>query len=204
MTENVLPQRVGEITRETKETKIHVKVNLDGTGHTDINVPIGFLQHMFETLGRHARFDLTVHARGDLHVDQHHLVEDCGLVIGQALARALGDYRGIQRMGHAFVPMDEALAMSAIDLGGRAYVQYRCRLKRRFCGDFDTDLLPDFFQALATGVKANIVVRVLQGRNDHHKIEAMFKALARALYQAVSRDPASLKTPPSTKGVIDT
>ena len=204
MTRAKKPIRQGAVTRKTRETHITARLTLDGNGQTSIQCPIGFLTHMLETLARHAMFDLELEAHGDLHVDQHHLVEDCGLVLGQALNQALGNRSGIVRAGHAFIPMDEALAMAAVDIGGRPWLQYRCRLRRRFCGELDTDLLPDFFQAFANACKANIVVRVLQGRNDHHKIEAMFKAFARALRQACAIDPRGAHTIPSTKGVIET
>jgi imidazoleglycerol-phosphate dehydratase len=141
-------------------------------------------------------------AKGDLEVDQHHLVEDCGIVLGKAFKKALGDKKGINRTGYFVYPMDEALAIVAVDISGRPYLQFDVKFKRRFCGDLDTDLLEDFFQAFATGLEANIVVRMPYGRSDHHKIEAIFKALGKAMKMACSKDKRAIENIPSTKGKI--
>ncbi|MDD2716141.1 MAG: imidazoleglycerol-phosphate dehydratase HisB [Candidatus Wallbacteria bacterium] len=194
--------RKASIHRKTKETDISVELNLDGTGDSSISTPVGFFTHMLENLARHGRFDLTVKAEGDLHVDQHHLLEDCGIVLGQAFNKALGNKMGINRAGFFVYPMDEALAVVAVDFGGRPFLQYDAKFKRRLCGDLDTDLLQDFCQALAAGMGANLVVRMQIGRSDHHKIEAIFKAMAKALQMACSVDSRLLEYIPSTKGAI--
>ena len=142
-------------------------------------------------------------AEGDLHVDQHHLVEDCGIILGQAFKKALGDKKGINRAGYFVYPMDEALAVVAVDIGGRPYLQFEAEFKRRFCGELDTDLLEDFFQGFAASLGANVVVRMPYGRSDHHKIEATFKAFAKAMKMACSVDPRAIENVPSTKGIIE-
>jgi len=189
--------------RKTQETEIKISVNLDGKGRYDIKTPIGFFNHMLETFARHGLFDIQLKAQGDLHVDQHHLVEDCGLVLGQVFDKALGNRKGINRAGYFVYPMDEALAVVAVDLGGRPYLQYKVSFKRQFCGEMNTDLLEDFFYAFSTHLKANIAVHMPYGRSDHHKMESIFKALGRAMKMASSRDPRDKQNVPSTKGVID-
>jgi imidazoleglycerol-phosphate dehydratase len=195
--------RATEIKRQTKETNISILLNIDGTGEYNIETPIGFLTHMLELFAKHGLFDISMTAEGDLHVDQHHLVEDCGIVLGQAFKKALGDKKGINRAGYFIYPMDEALAVVAIDLGGRPYLQFEAEFKRRFCGELDTDLLEDFFQGFAVNLGANVVIRMPFGRSDHHKIEAIFKAFAKAMNMACSTDPRAIENIPSTKGMIE-
>jgi len=195
--------RKASIHRKSKETDILVEINIDGAGQVDIDLPIGFLKHMFEAFAKHGLFDLKIVASGDLEVDQHHLVEDCGIVLGKAFRDALGEKKGINRAGYFVYPMDEALAVVAVDLSGRSYLQFDVELERRFCGDFDTDLLEDFFQGVAFNMNSNVVVRMPYGRSDHHKIEAIFKAFGKAMKMACSVDPRAADHVPSTKGMID-
>ena len=195
--------RRGLIERKTTETRIRAELDLDGKGGAEVRTPIGFLDHMLASFAKHGRFDLTLEAEGDLHVDQHHLVEDCGVVLGQVFDRALGERRGINRAGFFVYPMDEALAVVAVDLGGRPFLQFDATFARRFCGELDTDLLEDFFHGFAVHVKGNVVVRMPYGRSDHHKIEAIFKAFGKAMRMACSTDPQAVEDIPSTKGVID-
>jgi imidazoleglycerol-phosphate dehydratase len=194
--------RSSKISRRTGETEIEVALKIDGRGKYDVRIPVGFLAHMLETFSRHSGFDLEIRARGDLQVDQHHLVEDLGIVLGQALDRALGSRRGINRSGYFLQVMDEALVACAVDLSGRPRVDFKGRFRRRWCGDLDTDLVEDFLIGLAGHLRANIAVRILSGRVDHHKIEAVFKALARAVRMACSRDLRLKKEMPSVKGLI--
>lgn len=195
--------RTAEIKRYTKETNISIHLNIDGTGEYKIETPIGFLTHALESFAKHGLFDITMQAEGDRHVDQHHLVEDCGIVLGQAFKKALGDKKGINRAGYFVYPMDEALAVVAVDISGRPYLQFDATFKRRFCGDLDTDLVEDFFQGFASNLGANVVVRMSFGRNDHHKIEAIFKAFAKAMKMACSTDPRAIENIPSTKRMIE-
>jgi imidazoleglycerol-phosphate dehydratase len=187
------------VRRATKETKIKVDWTLDGTGRTSIKTPIPFLDHMLDLLGRHGCFDLTVQARGDTHIDDHHTVEDIGIVLGDALKQALGDKKGIRRFGFASAPLDETLAQVTVDLSGRPYLVYNARLPNRRIKDFDLYLFEDFFEALVARGAFNLHINVLYGRNPHHIIEATFKALAKALDQATSFD-GRVKGVPSTKG----
>lgn len=189
--------------RKTRETDITVELNIDGTGTCDIRTPIGFLDHMLESFSTHGLFDLQMKATGDLEVDQHHLVEDCGIVLGQAFQKALGDKKGINRAGYFVYPMDDALAVVAVDLGGRPYLVFDARFDRRFCGELDTDLLEDFFQGFVVNLGANVHVTMSYGRNDHHKMEAIFKAFAKAMKMACSKDPRAMDSIPSTKGRIE-
>jgi imidazoleglycerol-phosphate dehydratase len=195
--------RKASIQRKTKETAISLTLNLQGTGKSKIMTGIGMLDHMLETFSKHGLFDIQLKAKGDLQVDAHHLLEDCGLCLGQAFKEALGDKKGIHRAGFFVYPMDEALAVVAVDLGGRPCLQFAAQFKRRYCGELDTDALEDFFQAFTVHCAANVVVRMPFGRSDHHKLEAIFKAFAKALKQACSLDPRALDDIPSTKGVID-
>jgi imidazoleglycerol-phosphate dehydratase len=195
--------RHSHIHRKTKETDILVELGIDGEGNYDIRTPIGFLNHMFETFAKHGLFDLKIQANGDLYVDQHHLVEDCGITLGQSFNKALGEKRGINRAGFFVYPMDEALAVIAVDIGGRPFLQFEAEFKNRFCGELDTDLLQDFFQGFAASLHANVVVRMPYGRSDHHKIEAIFKAFAKAMKMACSTDPRVLADIPTTKGMIE-
>ncbi len=194
--------RKAKIERKTKETQITLDLKIEGSGKYEIENPIGFLTHVLENFSKHGLFDIKMKAKGDLEVDQHHLVEDCGIVLGQAFKKALGDKKGINRAGYFVYPMDEALAVLAIDISGRPYLQFDVKFKRRFCGDLDTDLLEDFFQGFATGLSANVVVRMPYGRNDHHKIEAIFKAFGKAMKMACSKDKKAKESIPSTKGLI--
>jgi len=196
-------KRTAQYERRTQETQIAVSVTLEGSGQANITTPIGFLNHMLEALARHGQFDLTVTANGDLHVDQHHLVEDCGLVLGKTVAKALGDRKGISRSGFFVFPMDEALSLAAVDLSGRPFLQYAADFNNSSCGDLSLELLADFFQAFAVGCGANVAIRSLKARSDHHKAESMFKAFAKALQMAVSLNDRNREQIPSTKGVID-
>lgn len=192
--------RKAKKTRKTKETQISVELNLDGRGKANVDCPVGFFAHMLELLAHHGLFDLKVKAAGDLHVDQHHLVEDTGIVLGQAFSQALGNKGGIRRYGWAVVPMDEALALAAVDISARPLAKIDYQHKRRKVGDFSADLVEDFFQAFAANLVANLHIRLLAGRSEHHKIEAIFKAFARALRQACEIEPRLKGRTPSTKG----
>ncbi|HSA33170.1 MAG TPA: imidazoleglycerol-phosphate dehydratase HisB [bacterium] len=197
-----MKERKAQVARKTGETDITVKLNLDGTGTAKIAVSVGMLAHMLESLSRHSAIDIDLKAAGDTEVDQHHLVEDIGIVLGDAVRKALGDKLGINRAGFFVFPMDEALGVVALDIGGRAQLQYEAKFKRRFCGELDTDTLPDLFGGFAQGLMANVAVRAITGRSDHHKLEALFKAFAKALKLAVSRDARLKEYLPSTKGAI--
>ena len=190
------------IRRTTSETSIDVKLALDGRGRYDVRTGIGFFDHMLELWARHGGFDLTLHADGDLHVDQHHTVEDCGIALGQAVAKALGDRRGINRAGYFVMPMDETLAVAAVDLSGRVHAVVDLRLRVRRVGDLDAGLVHDFFDGFAQAARANVHVKVLYGRSHHHHVEAVFKAFARALRFACSRDRQLARVLPSTKGLL--
>jgi imidazoleglycerol-phosphate dehydratase len=194
--------RKTEITRKTAETDITLSFDPDGSGKTEIATGIGFFDHMLTALGRHGLFDLSVTAKGDLHIDAHHTVEDTGIVLGQALRQALGDKRGITRFGQATVPMDEALVEAAIDLSGRGYLGWHVTFERPMLGEMDTQLFEEFFRALTGNGLFTLHVRQLAGANAHHVAEAAFKAVARALRMAVAIDPRQGKTIPSTKGSL--
>ncbi len=194
--------RKASVRRTTNETDIRVKLNLDGRGRAAINTGIRFFDHMLELVARHAALDLELTARGDLDVDQHHTVEDVGLVLGEAVRRALGSKRGILRAGYFLVPMDETLAAAAIDLSGRPCCVCRWRLRARRVGDLQTELLEDFFRAFAQTAGANVHLRLFYGRSSHHQVEALFKAFARALRFAATRDPQLKRILPSTKGLL--
>ncbi|MDR5652308.1 imidazoleglycerol-phosphate dehydratase HisB [Ruixingdingia sedimenti] len=194
--------RQATITRKTAETDIAVTVNLDGTGTCDNRTGVGFFDHMLDQLGRHAMIDLTVRATGDLHIDDHHTVEDTGIAIGQALARALGDKRGIRRYGSCHLPMDDAQVRAALDLSGRPFLVWNLALPTPKIGTFDTELVREFFQALATHGGITLHVDLLHGVNSHHIAEAAFKAVAQALRAAVEPDPRRGDAIPSTKGAL--
>jgi imidazoleglycerol phosphate dehydratase HisB len=193
--------RRAETRRETRETSVRAVVDLDGTGRADIVTGVGFLDHMLELLAGHSLVDIEIEARGDLEVDEHHTVEDVGITLGRAIARALGERRGIRRYGF-LLPMDEALARVALDLGGRPFVVFEAEFTREKVGDLPTELVEDFVRGFAQHLGANVHVRVEYGRNDHHKIEAIFKALGRALRAAIEQDPRLEDRVPSTKGVL--
>jgi len=194
--------RIADISRKTTETDIVLRLDLDGSGQTDIATGIGFLDHMLTSLGRHGSFDLTIRAQGDLHIDNHHTTEDVGIVLGQALRQALGDKRGIRRFGHALVPMDEALAEAAIDLSGRAFMAWSVTFERDKVGEMDTELFEEFFRAFAGNAQLNLHINQRAGSNAHHIAEACFKATARALREAVEIDPRAAGAIPSTKGAL--
>lgn len=200
--QNKQSKRQTTVTRKTNETDITVTLDIDGTGNADIQTPIGFFNHMLESFARHGGFDLNIDARGDIHVDQHHLVEDCGIVLGRAFDAVLEDRRGIRRAGFFMMPMDEALATAAVDFGGRPYLLLEASFSHQYCGGMEIDLVRDFLQALATGCNANLAIQITHGLGDHHKAEAAFKALARAMRWACEIDPRTPSTIPSTKGVI--
>lgn len=194
--------RTASITRTTSETDITLRLDLDGSGKAEIATGIGFLDHMLTALARHALVDLTVRAKGDLHIDFHHTTEDVGIVLGQALARALGDKRGINRFGHALVPMDEALAEAALDISGRPYLAWNVEFARDKVGEMDTELFEEFFRAFAMNALVTLHITRKAGSNAHHIAEACFKAAARALRMAVAADPRAGNAIPSTKGAL--
>jgi imidazoleglycerol-phosphate dehydratase len=197
-----LAPRTAHIRRETRESRVEVVLNLDGAGRGDVTTGIGFLDHMLDSLARHARFDLTVRAEGDLHVDQHHTAEDVGISLGQALDQALGERRGIRRFGDAVVPLDEALAQVAVDLGGRGWASIDLPFRGAMIGGLSSEMIPHLLQSFATEGRLSLHVRLLAGDNDHHRAEATFKALARALDDATRPDRRIGGEVPSTKGVI--
>jgi imidazoleglycerol-phosphate dehydratase len=195
--------RRSRVDRRTTETRIRLAVNLDGRGRYDVRTGVRFLDHMLELVARHGGFDLTVAAAGDLDVDAHHTVEDVGIALGEAVALALGTKRGINRAGYFLMPMDETLAVAAIDLSGRPFaVVDLSSVRARVVGDLPTELVQDFFEGFANAVRANVHLKVLYGRSSHHQIEAVFKAFARALRVAVSKDRRMARTLPSTKGLL--
>ncbi len=194
--------RTATITRTTSETDITLTLDLDGTGKGDIATGIGFLDHMLTALTRHGMFDLTVRAKGDLHIDFHHTTEDVGIVLGQAFHRALGDKRGIRRFGHALIPMDETLAEAAIDISGRPFLAWNVTFERPKIGEMDTELFEEFFRALAFNAMVTLHVTRRAGHNAHHVAEACFKATARALRMATEMDPRAGDAIPSTKGAL--
>jgi imidazoleglycerol-phosphate dehydratase len=196
-----LLSRTAQIERATAETRIEVSLNLDGTGQADLATGVGFFDHMLTLLAKHSLFDLTVKAQGDLHVDAHHTVEDVGICLGKAIAEALGDKAGIRRYGSATVPMDEALATVAVDLSGRPFCVWNAEVPREMLGNFNAPLAEEFWRAVASSAALNLHVLGHYGRNTHHIVEAIFKAAARALRQAVEIDPR-MSGVPSTKGVL--
>ena len=196
-----MPDRRADLHRQTTETDVHLTLALDGAGQFEIATGVGFLDHMLTQLAKHGKFDLTVQARGDLQVDQHHTVEDVGIVLGQALAHALGDKRGLARFGEATAPLDEALVAAVIDLGGRPYLEFGLDIPAEKVGGFDTELTREFFLAVVNQAGMNLHLRQLAGVNSHHLIEAAFKAFARALDQATRRDERETGVP-STKGTL--
>jgi len=193
--------RTARIERKTAETRIELELSLDGSGRAEVTTGVGFFDHMLTLLARHAAMDLTIRAAGDLEVDQHHTVEDVGICLGQALRDALGEKSGIRRFGHATVPMEETLVTSAVDLGGRAFFVFEVRFPTPKIGQFDSELVADFWQALAANALCNLHVIVHHGRNSHHIAEGIFKATARALRMAAESDPR-ISDVPSTKGTL--
>ncbi|HLF25069.1 MAG TPA: imidazoleglycerol-phosphate dehydratase HisB [Anaerolineae bacterium] len=194
--------RVAEVRRQTHETDIHVRLNLDGSGRHTVQTGVGFLDHLLSHVAVHGLFDLTLTAKGDLHIDAHHTVEDCALALGQAFDQALGDRTGIVRIGSAYVPMDEGLAFVAIDLSGRPYAVVQAEWHTPVIGQLPVSLIAHFFESLAVTARANVHARVLYGRDDHHQAEALFKALGRALDAATQIDPRRAAAIPSTKGML--
>jgi imidazoleglycerol-phosphate dehydratase len=187
--------RIAKINRKTRETDIIMHLNLDGTGEAVLHYPLGFMAHMLDTFARHGLFELSIQAQGDLHVDQHHLIEDTGIVLGQCFAQALGDKRGIRRAGSCLFPMDETLAQAAVDLSGRPFLVFKTDIATNTA-------IEDFWQGFVAGAACTLHLDILRGRSDHHKIEALFKAAARALRDAVDFDPRAAQSIPSTKGVL--
>ena len=196
-----MPSRIAEVHRETRETEIKLRLDLDGQGRAEVSTGLGFLDHMLELFAKHGSFDLAVTCAGDLHIDGHHTTEDIGIALGQAMDKALGDKAGIRRYGHMVLPMDETLVTAAVDLGGRPYFAWDAPMPTPRVGDFDTELAADFWHAAATHGRMNLHVVLHYGRNSHHVIEAIFKALARALRSATEHDPRVVGVP-STKGAL--
>ena len=194
--------RNATVVRETKETQIRVSIDLDGTGQSTVSTGIGFFDHMLESFARHGGFDMTVETKGDLHIDMHHTVEDTGIVLGQAVAKALDGFKGIRRFGHAYIPMDETLSRCALDLSNRAYLIWKVEFRTPKVGDMDTELFKEFHHAFAMNSGACVHLETLYGANSHHIAESGFKALARALRVAVELDPKTMGQAPSTKGVL--
>ena len=194
--------RTAEIVRDTKETRIRVRLDLDGVGRARVATGIGFFDHMLESFARHGGFDLDIETKGDLHIDMHHTVEDTGIVIGQAFFAALNGFKGVRRFGHAYIPMDETLTRCAVDLSNRPYLVWKVTYSRRRVGEMDTELFKEFHHAFAMHSGACVHLETLYGENSHHIAESGFKALARALRDAVDPDPKTLGEAPSTKGVL--
>ena len=194
--------RTAEVSRNTAETKITVKVNLDGTGVAKLHTGIGFFDHMLDQIARHGMIDLDIHADGDLHIDGHHTVEDVGIAFGQAVLKAVGDKKGIRRYGHAYVPLDEALSRVVIDLSGRPGLIMNVPFKSGMIGTFDSQLAHEFFQGFVNHAFATVHIDNLRGENAHHQAETVFKAFARALRNALEFDQRALNTIPSTKGIL--
>ena len=194
--------RVAEVTRNTKETKIRVKLDLDGKGAARLATGLPFLEHMLDQVARHGMLDLEIEAKGDLHIDAHHTVEDIGITLGQAFARAVGDKSGIRRFGHAYVPLDEALSRAVIDFSGRPGLEYHVEFTRALIGEFDVDLVHEFFQGFVNHAQVTLHLDNLRGDNAHHQCETLFKAFARALRMAAEADTRAAGTIPSTKGSL--
>ena len=197
-----LTQRIAEVSRNTAETKITVKVNLDGTGKSSLSTGIGFFDHMLDQIARHGLIDLDIHAEGDLHIDGHHTVEDVGITLGQAVAKAVGDKKGLRRYGHSYVPLDEALSRVVIDFSGRPGLEMHVPFKSGMIGTFDSQLAYEFFQGFVNHAFVTLHIDNLRGDNSHHQAETVFKAFARALRMAVEIDPRSVGVIPSTKGSL--
>ena len=197
-----MKKREVKISRDTTETRIRIRLNLDGSGKYNIDTPVGFLNHMLELFAKHGMFDLDIKAMGDTYVDEHHLVEDMGIVLGQAFLKALGDKKSINRYGFFILPMDEVLATAVLDFCGRSAFRFECVFNRKKVGDLSTELIYDFWDAFAQNAKMNLQIKVENGRNTHHKVEAIFKACARAIRMACGVDERSEDNIPSTKGVL--
>ena len=194
--------RTADITRNTNETRVRVAINLDGTGVSKLDSGLGFLDHMLDQIARHGMMDITVAAQGDLHIDAHHTVEDIGITLGQAFAQAIGDKKGVRRYGHAYVPLDEALSRVVLDLSGRPGLEFQVQFTRARIGDFDVDLIHEFFQGFVNHAQVTLHIDNLRGHNAHHQAETIFKAFGRALRMAVEADPRMAGIMPSTKGAL--
>jgi imidazoleglycerol-phosphate dehydratase len=194
--------RSAEVTRNTLETQIQVKLNLDGTGVSELSTGLGFLDHMIDQIARHGMMDISVHAKGDLHIDAHHTVEDIGITLGQAFAKAIGDKKGVRRYGHAYIPLDEALSRVVLDLSGRPGMEFFVEFKRAQIGEFDVDLVHEFFQGFVNHAFITLHIDNLRGENAHHQAETIFKAFGRALRMATELDQRMLGVMPSTKGSL--
>ncbi|MEZ2719941.1 imidazoleglycerol-phosphate dehydratase HisB [Paenalcaligenes hominis] len=194
--------RTAEVTRNTSETRIRVSINLDGTGRQSLNSGVPFLDHMLDQIARHGMIDLDVHCDGDTHIDDHHTVEDIGIALGQAIAKAIGNKAGIRRYGHAYVPMDESLSRVAMDFSGRPGLFYFVDYSRARIGNFDVDLAREFFQGFVNHAQATVHIDNLRGENAHHQCESIFKAFGRAMRMALEKDPRNENVIPSTKGVL--
>lgn len=194
--------RTSEVTRNTKETQIRVRLGLDGTGVVRLSTGLPFLEHMLDQVARHGMLDMQIEANGDLHIDAHHTVEDIGITLGQAFAKAVGDKSGVRRYGHAYVPLDEALSRVVIDLSGRPGLEYHCEFTRALIGDFDVDLVHEFFQGFVNHALVTLHIDNLRGENAHHQCESIFKAFGRALRMASEPDPRAAGVVPSTKGTL--
>ncbi|RMF13371.1 MAG: imidazoleglycerol-phosphate dehydratase HisB [Gammaproteobacteria bacterium] len=197
-----MADRKADITRNTLETRIRCQINLDGTGQSDLETGVPFLEHMLDQVCRHGLIDITLKAEGDLHIDAHHTVEDVGITLGQAIARAVGDKKGITRYGHAYVPLDEALSRVVVDFSGRPGLDMNVTFSRAMIGTFDVDLFYEFFQGLVNHAQITLHIDNLKGRNAHHQAETIFKALGRALRMALTPDPRMAGITPSTKGSL--
>lgn len=194
--------RQAEVSRNTLETQITVRIDLDGSGRSQLSTGVGFFDHMLDQIARHGMFDLDITAKGDLHIDAHHTVEDVGITLGQAFAKALGDKRGVRRYGHAYVPLDEALSRVVVDLSGRPGLSFGVEFVRGTIGEFDVDLVHEFFQGFVNHALVSLHVDNLKGENAHHQAETVFKAFGRALRMAVELDPRAAGIMPSTKGTL--
>jgi imidazoleglycerol-phosphate dehydratase len=194
--------RLAEVTRNTLETRICLKMNLDGTGKISLDTGVPFLDHMLEQVARHGMIDLDISAKGDLHIDAHHTVEDIGITVGQAFAQAIGDKKGLRRYGHSYVPLDEALSRVVVDISGRPGMEFNVKFKRARIGEFDVDLINEFFQGFVNHAMVTLHIDNLSGRNAHHQAETVFKAFGRALRMAVEPDARAAGTIPSTKGSL--
>jgi len=196
------PERIGEVVRNTQETQIAVSVNLDGVGQSSLHTGVPFLEHMLDQVARHGVIDIKVSAAGDLHIDAHHTVEDVGITLGQAVAQAVGSKHGIRRYGHAYVPLDEALSRAVVDFSGRPLLEYQVSFPRARIGEFDVDLIHEFFHGFSNHAKVTLHIDSLRGRNAHHIAETVFKAFGRALRMALERDSRLDGVIPSTKGTL--
>lgn len=197
-----MSERRAQVSRDTLETQISVTLNLDGRGKAELETGLPFLEHMLDQIARHGMLDISIRAKGDLHIDAHHTVEDLGITLGQALAIAVGDKKGIRRYGHAYVPLDEALSRVVVDFSGRPGLEFHLPFTRAMVGNFDVDLFREFFQGLVNHAQITLHIDNLRGANSHHQIETVFKAFGRALRMALAPDPAMAGVTPSTKGVL--